>query len=105
MTRNELQPGEPAPLLWAYEELNIFGATTGKIVVMNEDEELPRAPRGFTWRPLAELSAADLRAKASDYRRMAATARTAEVMDDLLNLAERFEVLADRRERGVDENS
>jgi hypothetical protein len=36
---------------------------------------------------------------------MAATARTAEVMDDLLNLAERFEVLADRRERGVDENS
>ena len=64
---------------------------------MDEGEELPRTPRGLTWRPLAELSAADLRAKAWDYRRMAATARTAEVMDNLLKLAERFEELANRK--------
>lgn len=59
----------------------------------------PLAALGTGWRRLAELSAADLRARADDYFRMAATATTLEVMGGLLKLAERFKTLADERER------
>ena len=47
--------------------------------------------------PLSQRSAAQLRAEAEQYRRMAATA-PADIRDSLLRLAARVEVLADRRE-------
>ena len=92
-------PGEPAPRAGVYEELNVFGTPTGRLAVVAKDEEFPDAARGFTWRPLAEHSVAELRALAAKYRRMAQTARTATVRDRLGKLAERFDALADRRER------
>ena len=52
----------------------------------------------FTWRALSEQSVPELRAKAANYRAMAATATTAEVMTALRKLAERLETLADQRE-------
>lgn len=63
-------------------------------------EVSPLVALGTTgWRRLAELSAADLRARADGYFHMAATATTAEVMSGLLRLAERFNALANERER------
>jgi hypothetical protein len=97
----EHQPGEPAPCSGAYEELNVFGTATGRVAVVAKDEALPSAARGFSWRPLSERSSAELRARAAEYRRMAATARTETVMESLRQLAERFDALADQRERGV----
>ena len=49
--------------------------------------------------PLSQRSAAQLRAEAEQYRRMAATA-PADIRDSLLRLAARVEALADRREAG-----
>ena len=55
------------------------------------------APRGPGSRPISEQSAAELRARASEYRRMAATASTREVADSLRRLADRFDAEADKR--------
>jgi hypothetical protein len=49
--------------------------------------------------PLAKRTIAELRAEAAEYRRMAATARTAEGMASLFRIADRFDALADQRER------
>jgi len=49
--------------------------------------------------PLSLRSAAQLRAQAEQYRRMAATARMADTETSLLKLAIRFDALADQRER------
>ncbi len=43
-------PGDLAPETGHYEEHNIFGTPSGRIVHANEGEPLPFAPRGFTWR-------------------------------------------------------
>ena len=48
--------------------------------------------------PLAERTSNELRARAAELRRMAATATTADTRASLESLAERFTVLADRRE-------
>ena len=49
----------------------------------------------MTERPrLSELSAEDLLKRAAEYRRMATTARTADVQRSLQRLAEAFETLA-----------
>jgi hypothetical protein len=64
-----------------------------------KEEVSPLVALGTGRRRLAELSAADLRARADGYFRMAATATTREVMSGLLKLAERFNALADDRER------
>jgi len=48
--------------------------------------------------PLSQRSAAQLRAQAEEYRRMAATARTEDTMSSLLKLATWFGELADGRE-------
>ena len=69
---------------------------------MDKDEELPDAARGFSWRALGDRSVAEIRANAAEYRRMAETARTPAVRDSLRKLAERFDSLADQRERGRD---
>ena len=99
MASSEYQPGEPAPSAAAYEELNIFGTPTGRIAVLAKDETFPPAARGFRWRPLSDHSVAELRARAAEYRRMAQTARTPNAMDSLRRLAERFDAMADQRER------
>jgi hypothetical protein len=54
MAREEHQPGTRAPMTGHYEEMNIFGSGTGRIEHVREGELLPRAPRGFSWRPVEE---------------------------------------------------
>jgi hypothetical protein len=55
---------------------------------------LSNSPR---WRPQAQRSVAELRARATEYRRMAATATTEQVMRALHALAYPFDKLADQR--------
>jgi hypothetical protein len=102
MALYEYQPGGRAPSAGEYEELNVFGTPTGRVAVMEKDEELPYAARGFSWRALGDRSVAEIRASAAEYRRMAKTARTAGVGDSLRKLAGRFDRLADQRERNRD---
>jgi len=99
MAFTEYQPGDRAPGAGEFEELNVFGTPTGRIVTVAKDDPLPGAPRAFTWRPLAEHSVDELRARAAEYRRMAGTATTAPIRDSLRKLAERFDTLADQRGR------
>ena len=66
----------------------------------SDGDELRAIRRGDRWRPLAELSVVELRARAADYRRMAGTATTKEVMHGLLRVAERFDAMAEERVRG-----
>jgi hypothetical protein len=105
MAFTEYQPGDRPPGPGEYEELNVFGSPTGRIAAVAKDEELPAAPRGFTWRPLAEQSIDELRVRAAEYRRMARTATTASVRDSLHKVAERFDSLANRRESGEPKQS
>ncbi len=98
MRSDDYRPGEKAPTAGRYEELNVFGSRTGKTFLATEGAELPRAPRGFTWRPLDRRSASELRDRAQEFRCMAATARTIEIRDDLLYLAAEFDGLAADRE-------
>jgi hypothetical protein len=79
--------------------LNVLGSPSGRVVLAAKGSGRPIAPRGFTWRTLAERSATELRAKAAEYRRMAGTARTVIVMRGLYKIADRFEALAEQRER------
>jgi hypothetical protein len=46
----EHAPGDPAPETGRYEEYDVPGYSTGRIVHVNEGDPLPVAPRGFTWR-------------------------------------------------------
>jgi hypothetical protein len=48
----EHNPGDPAPETGRYEEYDVPGNPTGRIVHVNEGEPLPRGPRAFTWRLL-----------------------------------------------------
>lgn len=100
MPIDDYHPLSRAPHTGPFEELNIFGVPTGIVAFVTKGEPLPGAPRGFMWRPLGGLSVAELRQRAEQYRSMAATARTTQALEGLLRLAERFEVLADQRERG-----
>ncbi|HTW71559.1 MAG TPA: hypothetical protein VME47_16850 [Acetobacteraceae bacterium] len=99
MQRTEYSSGDRVPNSGDYEELNVFGSWTGRIAQMTEGDRFPAGPRGFTWRPLSERSAAELRAQAVEYRRMAETARTPTALSGLLKLADRLDALADQRER------
>lgn len=96
----EFNPGEPAPDAGPYEELNVFGSRTGKVVVVQEGDTFPTAPRGFSWRSLSALSVVELRERAAQFRAMAGTATTEGAMKSLLKLADRFDALAARREGG-----
>lgn len=102
MALSEYQPGGCAPDTGEYEELNVFGTPTGRIAAVEKDEQLPATARGFSWRPLRDRPVAEIRASATEYRRIAETARTAEVRDSLRKLAERLDNLADQRERSRD---
>jgi hypothetical protein len=99
MSHDNFQAGTPAPYAGVYEELNVFGRPSGRVTVMDSGEAFPATPRGFTWRPLAEQSIPELRARAAQYRQMADSARTAIVADSLRKLADRFDRLADQREQ------
>ena len=100
MIPTEYQPGERAPAAGDYEELNVFGSWTGKVALLAAGDPFPASARGFTWRPLAARSAAELRAHAAEYRRMAAAARTPEASHGLSRVAERLETLAAQRDQG-----
>jgi hypothetical protein len=52
-------------------------------------------------RPLSILSASELRNRASDYRKMAATARPTAAYAGLLELADHFDAIADERQKTV----
>ena len=96
----EFSSGEPAPDAGPYEELNVFGTQTGKVIVVQEGETFPAAPRGFSWRSLSALSVAELRERAAHFRAMAGTATTEGAKNSLLKLGDRFDALATKRESG-----
>ncbi len=87
-----------------YEELNIFGSPTYRTVMIREGERLPTSPRGFTWRArrsiISDWSPAQLCAKATEYRQMAATASTADIMHILLDLAAELQEMAASKDDG-----
>ena len=99
MAFNDLPPGASAPASGLYEELNVFGTPTGNTIFVLDGEKLPTSARGFTWRPFANRSVAELRARAARYRAMAASATTEQTIDSLQKLAGRFDELAALRER------
>ena len=47
--RPEHPPGSPAPLSGRYEQLNVFGTSTGIRVNVRAGETLPVTPRGHCW--------------------------------------------------------
>jgi len=47
---HEHQPEEAAPATGYYEQINVFGTPTVTVIHIREGEQLPAAPRGFTWR-------------------------------------------------------
>lgn len=55
-TKQEYEPGYPAPETGRYHLINVFGRDTGDSVVVEKEQTLPPAPRGFRriWRPLTE---------------------------------------------------
>jgi len=99
MALSEHQPGERAPGNGEYAELNVFGTPTGRVATVKQAEQLPAAARGFSWRPLSELSVDEIGANAAEYRRLADTAITVGVRESLRKLAERLDSLADQRAR------
>ena len=46
----EYSPGAQAPSGGIYEQCNVLGSTTGDRITLAPGENLPAAPRGFTWR-------------------------------------------------------
>jgi hypothetical protein len=43
-------PGSEAPEAGVYEELNVFGTSTGITERVAKGERLPLAPLGYSWR-------------------------------------------------------
>jgi hypothetical protein len=99
MERTEYKSGDRVPSSGDYEELNVFGSWTGGVAQLTEGDRFPAGPMGFTWRPLSERPAAELRAQAAKYRQMAETARTEIALSGLRKIADRLDALADQRER------
>lgn len=94
MINLEYKPGGPAPVTGYYAEMNLFGSPTENTIFVEQGDDLPPGPRGYTWRPVRTLPASELRARAAKYRSMAATASAAEVRDALLRLSTRYGELA-----------
>jgi hypothetical protein len=46
----EYPPGTLAPSGGTYEQCNVLGTPTGVRITLARAQELPAAPRGFTWR-------------------------------------------------------
>jgi len=49
MMAHEHAPGTPAPSAGVYEQRNVLGTPTGVRISVAQGDELPAAPRGFTW--------------------------------------------------------
>lgn len=103
MHNNEHKPGTPAPLSGRYEELNVLGSPTGRMIEVAQGDRLPTLPRGWTWRTVGRptiptMTVAELRERAAHYRQMATTATTVEVRDALLRLAQRLMDTAEVRD-------
>jgi hypothetical protein len=49
---HEYPPGVRAPSAGTYEQRNVLGTPTGVRITVAQDELLPAAPRGFTWRKM-----------------------------------------------------
>lgn len=114
-----LMPGEPAPATGDYQQLRVFGSSTGVKVTVLAGQPLPAAPIGFTW-VLARNSAASpplpgilpqpgqhvqpaagrLRAEAAAYQRLAATAQTPTARNELDALAARLVTAAAKLDAG-----
>jgi hypothetical protein len=94
MISADYPPGTRAPSTASYEELNVLGARTGKVIVAQEGNDLPSAPRGFTWRPQLQRLATELRDLAQQIRRVAATATALDRRDSLLRLSRKIVALA-----------
>ena len=97
METDEYHPKTLAPHTGIFEEIDVFGTTTGAAAFVREGEPFPGAPRGFMWRMLGKLPIAELRYRAEEFRRMATTAGTTRAVEGLLRLSERFDALADQR--------
>jgi hypothetical protein len=93
------QPGQRAPHSGVYEQVNACGGPSGAVAYVQEGDQLPPAPRGLTWQPLARRSPAALREEAIEYRRLAESASTANVTFALFEIANRFDDLAEQCER------
>lgn len=63
-----------------------YGCRTARILHASEE-----------WRTPTQRSAAQLRAQAAVYRRMAETARTTPVIEGLMRIADRYDLLAETR--------
>jgi hypothetical protein len=50
MAASEYPPGTRAPSAGTYVQCNVLGTPTGVRITVSQGEELPAAPRGFTWR-------------------------------------------------------
>ena len=98
MAHEEFHAGDVVPTSGTYVQLNVVGTPTGTAIVLDAGETFPAAPRGFNWRSLSVRSSSEPRDRASYYRQMAGTASTAQIRDELLKLAQRFDELADQRE-------
>lgn len=77
---------ETAPLLAVDHDSVVAKQQTGYVACMHQPHV-----------PLCHCAPEKLRARADELRRRAAAARTADVMQSLLRLAERFEACAEQR--------
>jgi hypothetical protein len=72
-----------------------------KIVPIIDHSLTDRTARGWphllSLKPICDRTPDELRQQAEQFRQMAATARTADVQETLLELADRYEGLADQR--------
>jgi hypothetical protein len=56
-------PGSEAPEDGVYEQLNMFGMSTGIAERVAKGGRLPLAPQGYTWRPVFGTMGPDRREK------------------------------------------
>ena len=99
---NDHQPGTPALITGSYQQLNGAGIPAGTAIHVRQGNLLPELPRGFAWRflarpSIAQMSGAELSARAAEYRQMAATATHVQTRDALLRIATRFQDFAANR--------
>ena len=74
-----------------YRRPTAAGVPAGTAIHVKRGALLPELPRGFTWRfvprpRIAQMSRADLSARAAEYRQMAATATNVQTPDALLRI-------------------
>ena len=98
MERDEFRAGDVAPASGTYVQLNVLWRA-------NRDGNCPGCGRdvsghaeGLHLKRLLAHAASELRDRAAYYRQMAGAASTAQIRDELLKLAQRFDLSADQGE-------